>query len=700
MIARTLIGVVLGGLLGTAVPSLARGAQVPSPGAWAVRTVDDPTGNPLDGALVSYPEHGTTRLTDGRGLAEGQGPGGSGSRVRVMITRLGYAVMDTLVAVPAAGVVVDLRLVRSAIALPALTVEAERRMTSRELHSVMFDREIAVGAVGVTQAEIKAVPPLLEADLVRSLQAFAGVSSVNDYSGELFVRGGGSDQVAVLLEGAPVFAPYHLFGYFGAFNTDAIESVEFYRGSIPARYGGALSGVVSARQVTGADDGTRLSGGISLLGLRIAASGAVPWGGVRWLAATRRASVNVARIDFPYAFHDLNLGVEAHPAERHRVRVSLFASNDDFTWDGGQQTRSSAVSEWANLASSATWSWVRDHRLASEVTAYYSRYDASRTVGGLDPSYPVTTNLISAAGLRAGVTFRGERVGARAGVAVEGGPDKLWTRGRGGYVDGDLSASYLHASAFTEFEGWLGPFRLAPGVRFGSERRSGRTFFEPRFSVRFKAAAFAVSASVDRTYQFMSVLRDAYALEPGAPMWFLHGPGQPVSAADGASVSVDAWRGEDWTASAAAWTRRFRNAPHWRPLLSRDPSAVEFHDGNARGLEVMVQRHIGSRARLAVVSVGTNHVCGRRRRRVRAPVGPASRSGGHGGGRRAWRPRSVRPDHRGRRGAVLVSRRALRRPALEPRRATGNQARQSPPGDGCARGLVRRPGPTACVRSH
>lgn len=567
-------------------------AQVPASGAWAVRAVDRTSGDPLADVLIAFPGLSVTTLTDEQGLASGEGAAGE---VRVLATRLGYADLDTLVVAPADGGVVDLPLERSAISLPPLTVQVERQMTSRELHRRMFEREIAVGAVGVTQAEIKTVPALAEPDVFRSLQSLAGVTSVNDYTGELFVRGGGGDQVAVLLDGAPIFAPYHMYGYFGAFNTDVVESTEFYRGSIPARHGGALSGVVSARQKTGGADELNLAGGLSLLGGRIAADGTLPWGDIRWLAAGRKAFVDLARINVPYSFHDLNLGIEAHPAEAHRLRWSFFASDDHYAWDfqSSGVGHESFSATWANLATSASWSWVRNNRMTSDVTAYHSRYRGRQTYGGT-PTDPLTTNRISATGLKAGFTWRGERTGARAGVAVEGGPVQLHGSGTGALFEGDLSKSYLHAYAFAEMEAWLGPLRLAPGVRAATERNSGRNFLEPRFSVRLRTPFLAVSASVDRTYQFLSTLRDAHTLEPGAPMWFVHGKNQPPSVADGISLSVDAWRGEAWTAGVAGWTRRFKGLPSWRAGRARDPETLAFQDGRAHGVDVIVQRHVGS----------------------------------------------------------------------------------------------------------
>ena len=587
----TLLVLVGAGAWPAVVPVASR-AQVAVSGAWAVRTVDRASGEPLSDVLVAFPAHSATRLTDGDGLASGVA--GATGRIRVLATRLGYADLDTVLVAPAAGAVVQFVLERAAISLPALTVQVDRQMTSRELHRLMFEREIAVGAVGVTQAEIKAVPALAEADVFRSLQALGSVTSINDYTGELFVRGGGGDQVAVLFDGAPVFAPYHMYGYFGAFNTDVVESVEFYRGSIPARYGGTLSGVVSARQRPGGDGGVNLAGGLSLLGGRLAADGTLPWGGVRWLAGGRKAFVSLARINVPYSFSDLNFGLEAHPAEKHRLRWSLFASDDDFAWDfqSAWSQQPSFRAKWANLASAASWSWVRDNRTTADVTAYYSRYQARQTHGG-EPTDPSTANRIAVAGLRAGFTLRGERTGARAGISVEGGPVQLWNSEEGAAFEGSLSRSYRHMSAFAEMEAWLGPLRFAPGVRASMETESGRSFVEPRFSVRYRAGAFAVSASADRSYQFMSVLRDAYSREPGAPMWFVHGDDQPASLADGVSLSFDAWRGEGWTFAVAGWVRRFDGLPYWRAGVARDPSALEHHDGRAYGGDLMAQKHTG-----------------------------------------------------------------------------------------------------------
>ena len=578
--------------LGSAVAAQADSsrAQVPPPGAWVVRTVDRTSGKSVGSVLLAFPDHNATRITNDRGLTSAPEAVGT---VRVLATRLGYADLDTLVQVPQDGSVVEFRLERAAVALPPLTVAAERRMTSRELHRTMFDREVVVGAVGMTQAEIKAVPTVGEPDVFRSLQAAAGVTSVSDLGGQLFVRGGDGGQVSVLVDGAPVFAPYHMFGMFGAFNADAIETTEFYKGSLPARHGGSLSGVVSARQRSGGSDRIRVSGGLSVVGLRIVADGSVPWGDLRWMAAGRKATVDVAKIGIPYSFHDLNFTLQAHPGAAHRLRLSVFASDDDYRWLFGENRESATLnSRWKNFAGSLGWSWVRGNRLAVDVTGYHSRYGGRLALGGSSSS-PATTSGIEATGLRSSISVRGELTGLRAGVAVEGGPVELIGSELGAYMTGDASGSYLHGSAFAEVERWIGPFRLTSGVRAGVENKASRVFLEPRLAARYRQESFAVSATLDRTYQFLSVLRDALYTLPGAPMWFVHDSSRPASVADGASLALDLWRGDAWTASLAGWARRFRDVPHWRADTSRDFGELEFNDGSARGFEATVQRHSG-----------------------------------------------------------------------------------------------------------
>ena len=86
-----------------------------------------------------------------------------------------------------------------------------------------------------------------EVELFRMVEMMPGVQSGSDGLGGLHVRGGGADQNLILMDGVPIYNPSHSLGIFSAFNSEAIKSVQFFKGAFPARYGGRLSSVMDVR---------------------------------------------------------------------------------------------------------------------------------------------------------------------------------------------------------------------------------------------------------------------------------------------------------------------------------------------------------------------------------------------------------------------------------------------------------------------
>ncbi|MEL6142791.1 MAG: carboxypeptidase-like regulatory domain-containing protein, partial [Bacteroidota bacterium] len=114
----------------------------------------------------------------------------------------------------------------------------------------MIQASAGISQVAINPAQIKAVPSLGEKDIFRSLQLLPGVSGANESSSGLFVRGGTPDQNLVLFDGFTVYHVDHLFGFFSAFNSNAVKDVQLFKGGFEAKYGGRLSSVVD---ITGKD---------------------------------------------------------------------------------------------------------------------------------------------------------------------------------------------------------------------------------------------------------------------------------------------------------------------------------------------------------------------------------------------------------------------------------------------------------------
>ena len=104
-----------------------------------------------------------------------------------------------------------------------------------------------------------------EVDIFRSLQLLPGVSGTNESSAGLFVRGGTPDQNLVLLDGMTVYKVDHFFGFFSAFNANAVKDVQLFKGGFPAKYGGRTSSVVDLTGKTGSFEKIKGSAGINFL---------------------------------------------------------------------------------------------------------------------------------------------------------------------------------------------------------------------------------------------------------------------------------------------------------------------------------------------------------------------------------------------------------------------------------------------------
>ena len=104
------------------------------------------------------------------------------------------------------------------------------------------------GIIKMSPIKLAGLPNLGEKDILRSFQLMPGISAANENSSGLYIRGGTPDQVLVQYDGFTVYNVEHLFGFFSAFNSNAIKDVNLYKGGFDAKYGGRLAGVV---EITG-----------------------------------------------------------------------------------------------------------------------------------------------------------------------------------------------------------------------------------------------------------------------------------------------------------------------------------------------------------------------------------------------------------------------------------------------------------------
>ncbi|GAA3596264.1 carboxypeptidase-like regulatory domain-containing protein [Flavivirga amylovorans] len=110
------------------------------------------------------------------------------------------------------------------------------------------NENIKSATVGVTKIDVKGIKniPLIlgERDVLKVATTMPGIKTAGEGALGYSVRGGKVDQNLILFDGAAIYNPSHFFGVFSAINPFATGSVDIYKGSIPAEFGGKLSSVI------------------------------------------------------------------------------------------------------------------------------------------------------------------------------------------------------------------------------------------------------------------------------------------------------------------------------------------------------------------------------------------------------------------------------------------------------------------------
>lgn len=230
-------------------------------------------------------------------------------------------------------------------------------------------REITTSRIGqaqISMKDIKRAPSLLgEADLIKQIQVMPGVTTAGEAASGFNVRGGGVDQNLILYDGLPVFNSSHVFGFFSSFNAESIRDVNFYRGGIPAEYGGRVSSVLDIRSKEGDYQKWHAGGGIGLISSNLFVSGPIKkekTSASAWLRSTYSDwLINTVKSNYvdlqnsSVSFYDGSIKLAHTFSDRTKLSLSGYASQDRFRLQGD------TTYSWSNAMGSVRL----DHQFSS-----------------------------------------------------------------------------------------------------------------------------------------------------------------------------------------------------------------------------------------------------------------------------------------------------------------------------------------------
>ena len=263
----------------------------------------------------------------------------------------------------------DVKLFQTSKELEGVTVTAER-----------INENVVSQISGVERLSIetiKTIPTFMgEVDPIRSLTTLPGVSTAGELASGFNVRGGESGQNLVLQDGATIYNPSHLFGFFSAFNPDMVNDITLYKGAGPASFGSRISSVLDVSLKKGDAAKHSFSGGIGPVTSRLSVQGPILKNKSSYMIGGRLSYVNwllhatnYVRLKRSAAnFHDVTAKILHTFNDKNFVTLSVYNSYDDF------RLETDSVFSWQTFNATLKWDHTFSDKWYSTVALTSSNY--------------------------------------------------------------------------------------------------------------------------------------------------------------------------------------------------------------------------------------------------------------------------------------------------------------------------------------
>jgi TonB dependent receptor/CarboxypepD_reg-like domain/TonB-dependent Receptor Plug Domain len=343
--------------------------------------LDSNSKQPLQKVVIRLDYKKTGTLTDSAGFYTIDLPYGEYS---ITFSSVGYRNY-------ASKLIIDAPSVTFSHALQNISKELEEVIVSAKGSSQQnIDRPL-MGVNSLSIKTLKKIPAFLgEVDVLKGLQMLPGVTSVGEASNGVNIRGGTTDQNLILLDDIPIFNPTHLFGLFSVFPPDAINSVDLYKGGIPARYSGRVASVLDVNMTLPNLEKFTMVGGVSLVSNRLTIDIPLITSKLGIILAARGSyndflfKLGPAKLQNISAnFGDLSAKLFYRVNQKNTITLSSYLSTDFFQTDLlgsiANINASSTQYDYKTVGSTFNWFHSFSSKLNLQTVATYS-YFAPKTL--------------------------------------------------------------------------------------------------------------------------------------------------------------------------------------------------------------------------------------------------------------------------------------------------------------------------------
>jgi hypothetical protein len=610
----------------TSAPAVRVAAQQPVPrstsptGMLAGSITNVATGAAVRAEVtIDHPRRSTRADSTGRFVFRDVPAG----RVRVRAIHFGYEPGDTSLVVRGGDTVTvsfRLRMIPQSLATVRTVAKSPER--------TRFEEQATPSVVSISGAEVRRVPAIGETDVLRSVALLPGVVARNDFSAGFNVRGGEADQNLVLLDGIPIYNPFHLGGLFGTFIDKAVSGVDVITGAFPSRYGGRLSSVLDVKSLEETRHGAHGTAEVSLLSSSLFGGGTVGQGRLSWNVAARRTYADKVvewirgSNDFPYHFQDAqfrgrlllpnggSLGLTTYVGKDllyHQDEGTQLLNNPGGPVDITDDDDETITFDWGNRIAGLTLDQPLGARTTLSQRLAYSRFGTHFDLPSQSVYLAQSVTELQLAGsithargdhvLAAGYEAASYRTSYREQISIGTGngeddvefPDPLATDGDTTMRQRPAMAGIFSEDLWKPNDRWI----VRGGLR--GEYVSGAKWLglSPRLSAKyFLTPRLAITAGGGRYSQWMRAMRNEDLPLRVFDLWMGSDRTIPVSTSTQLGVGVERWMSDTRFLRIEGYHKTYDRLAE--PASTVDPrirpTLLRYYDGRSYGLDVYLRQ--------------------------------------------------------------------------------------------------------------
>jgi ferric enterobactin receptor len=523
-------------------------------------------------------------------------------------------------------------------------------------NDVSFVNKTETSIVKLSPKKLETLPSLGEKDIMRSFQLMPGVSASNESSSGLYVRGGTPDQNLVLYDGFTVYHVDHLYGFYSAFNSNALKDIQLYKGGFESKFGGRISSVTEITSKEGNQKNYNLGADLSLLCMNLFAE--IPVGDKFSSFVAFRKSYKGALYDAlfekfnkkgslatetvnqnPFGrysqnqevtsyFYDLNGKFTYHPGENDIISLSIFNGTDNLDnssssgipsfgqFNSNFSMSSTDITKYGNIGSSLKWSRKWNSKLYGNTilsySNYYSNRDRSQNRSLFNPNNESSTN-------QSGILEYNDLKDYSLKSDYQWDISNINQFQFGGFATYyDIKYTYAQSDTATilnrsgkallsgiylqdKLKFLKDKIQVLPGIRMSYFGMTNKLYFEPRVSLSYNITdKLIVKGAFGKYYQFANRVTREDILSGSTDFWILSdGNLIPMSASEHYIAGIS-YESKNYIFSAEGYYKNIQNLTEYSLRINVSPMGINYDEnffngyGFSRGLEFLVQKNSGN----------------------------------------------------------------------------------------------------------